>query len=200
MAGGGGSGQNLGNTQTTTANQAAYDAAHQADRYVPTADTYQPAPTIPAAATRPVTPVFTPAPFSQQAQYDLPQGYGQSTLAQYFQNLPSYQQPGGSTRNTAFASDLAARTKAQIGTQDAALKAAEALRVQQSADALKAYQVQRANEEWQAKLAAANKQIADLQAAQPSWGWGASDAPGSEYQPHPGGASGGLASLQGFER
>lgn len=194
---GGGSSPTTSSTDNAQA-QAQYNAAHQADRYVPTAATYQPAnPAFQAAA--PYTPP-APAPqspFAQTPTYTNPTGYGQSTLAQYFANMPSYQQPGGSKGNTAFAADLASRTTAQANALTAQLKAAEDRRIAESAAAMKAYQIQKANAEWQAKLDAANKQISELRAAQASWDGSPSY---SSSWDSPGGATGGLASLQGFDK
>lgn len=136
--------------------------------------------------------------FNQTPTYTNPYGTGANTLANYFAKLPSYAQPSTTgTGNTAFAANLAAQTATQASAQDKALKAAEALRVQQSADALKAYQIQKANAEWQAKLDAANKQISELRAAQASWD--GSPLYSSSWD-SPGGATGGLASLQGFDQ
>ena len=90
----------------------------------------------------------------------------------------------------------------RVNAAEANVRAAEATRVQQSADALKAYQTELASKQWQAKLDAANAQLAELQAQQQTWqNSGGSNGAGSEGNGQMmAGATGGLASLQGFQR
>lgn len=133
----------------------------------PGATDTQGATTAPTGATN-VNPADYGDRFSQTPQFYNPiGGYGQTTLADYFASLPSYQQPGGARQgNIKFAEDLAAQTQAQVAQQDAALKAAEQERIRQSEEALKAYQVQKAKDEAAAAAAAAaaakNRQNTDL--------------------------------------
>lgn len=137
--------------------------------------------------------------FSQPVSYDNPYGNNGAALADYFANLPSYQQPGGSTHNTQFASDLASRSTQQAAAQEAEMKAAREAMVQQSTNALNAYYTQKANQEWQNQVNALNAQIADLNSQKQTWqstpssssNWGGDGG---------GGKAGGLASLRGFDK
>ena len=133
--------------------------------------------------------------FSQTPEFYNPLGgYGQTTLSDYFASLPSYQQPGGSSQgNTRFAENLAAQSQAAMAQQDAALKAAEQERVRQSAEALKAYQVQKAKDEAAAAEKARQKSLAAIFSRPGRFGglFG-----GNSWR----GATGGLASLKGFDK
>lgn len=139
-----------------------------------------------------------------------PQDSGQygGTLANYFANLPSYQQPGGSQGNKAFAADLASRTATQAKTLDTNLQAAEQRRISESAAAMKAYQeklaAQRAVEE-----SKYNALVSQLNQGY-HWADGRMMSPEEYSQAYPSysgdsggwytGATGGLASLQGFDK
>lgn len=140
--------------------------------------------------------------FSRAAAYENPTGYGQNTLAQYLANLPAYQQPGGSQQ--ARPNTLDADTAAYQKSTTDALAAERARMIAANNAAMNAYQTARGNAdlraEYQGQINALNSQLSSLLAEQKTWqdsGGGSSNYNEGNYN---WGASGGLASLQGFDK